>query len=114
MTKQNQYLVYILERLQPHGPVRARAMFGGYGIYSGDVMFATIVDNELYFRIDDLNRHEYEACSMKQFIYQGMKKPISLPYFTLPEDILENASLLPQWVEKAYQAALRHKKPKKK
>ena len=31
--KQSQYLIYIMDKLQPHGPIRARAMFGGYGIY---------------------------------------------------------------------------------
>ncbi len=114
MSKQNQYLVYIMERLQPHGPIKSRAMFGGHGIYYNDVIFAVIVENELYFRTDEDTKQAFEAYESKPFVYEGMKKPVKMPYHRIPEEILENSDELPYWIERAYQTSLKHKKPKKK
>ena len=77
-------------------------------------MFALIAEDELYFRIDELIKEDYESYESKPFVYTGMKKPVALPYMTLPEEILENPQELPHWIEKAYKTALKHKKPKKK
>lgn len=115
MAKHSEYLTYVLEKLEPHGPIKARAMFGGYGIYYGDVMFALIADNELYFRVDQESEKAFIEYSSKRFVYDGMKnKAVSLPYFTLPEEILESYTELPRWIETAYKTALKHKKVKKK
>ncbi len=114
MKIKNEYLLYIMDKLQPHGPINARAMFGGYGIYYNDIMFACIVENQLYFRIDEETQKNFEHYGSKPFIYNGMKKPVRMPYFTLPEEILENSNELPQWIETSYLTALKHKKPKRK
>jgi DNA transformation protein and related proteins len=115
MTKQNSFLSYVLEQLSPHGPITARAMFGGYGVYWDNVMFALIADNQLYFRVDEITSKDYEPYNSEPFVYEGMKKPVTLPYLTLPIDILENSQELPEWIKRAYQTSLRHKKsPSKK
>lgn len=115
MNNKKQFLDYILSKLEPHGPIRARAMFGGYGIYHKATMFGLIADNILYFRIDDENRADYIERETKSFIYAGGTKLITLPYMELPEEILNDVELLPIWIEKAYLAAERYraKKPKK-
>ena len=43
----------ITRLLMPLGPVRARSMFGGCGIFLDDLMFALITWNRLYFKVDD-------------------------------------------------------------
>lgn len=40
----------ILEALAPAGEVRARAMFGEYGLYLDDRVIALICDNTLFFK----------------------------------------------------------------
>lgn len=40
----------IVEALAPAGAVRARAMFGEYGLYMEDRMIAVICDNSLFFK----------------------------------------------------------------
>ena len=42
------YLEFVLERLSVAGKVTAKAMFGGHGIYLGDVIFGLVVDGVLY------------------------------------------------------------------
>jgi DNA transformation protein len=44
-------LVY-QEILEPFGPLKIRAMFGGYGIYKDGIIFAIIGYNEVYFKAD--------------------------------------------------------------
>jgi DNA transformation protein len=52
-----EYKAYVLDQLAPLGPVTARAMFGGAGIYLDGVMFALITRADvLYFRTGDANR----------------------------------------------------------
>ena len=69
--KPNPYLTKILEKLEPHGPITARAMFGGYGIYYDKVIFASIFMDQLYLRVDDYNRDDYARYKSLPFIYEG-------------------------------------------
>ena len=45
----NDFVEYVLDRLSSFGRMRARAMFGGHGIYKDDLIIGIIVDGELYF-----------------------------------------------------------------
>ncbi len=40
-------------------PITSRAMFGGYGLYYQGVLFCCIVDNVLYFRVDEMNKKDF-------------------------------------------------------
>jgi DNA transformation protein len=35
-------------------------MFGGYGIYKDGIITAIIVDNELYFKVNEINIDDYK------------------------------------------------------
>ena len=63
MACRSEFVTYLLERLAPLGEVRACAMFGGYGIYLGERMFALVAEDMFYIKVDDVNRAEFEACS---------------------------------------------------
>lgn len=107
----NQYLTYIIDTLQPHGPITAKAMFGGHGIYSGKLIIGLIVENQLYFKADESTRPDFEKHDSEQLIFTDKNnKKFIMPYMTLPESILENREELPLWIEKAYQVSLRAKK----
>ncbi|MGI9286664.1 MAG: TfoX/Sxy family protein, partial [Pseudomonadales bacterium] len=45
-----EFVNFLLEQLSPIGPVRARGMFGGHGVYLEDLMFGLIADETLYFK----------------------------------------------------------------
>ena len=53
------YSDYIIEILSPHGEIIARSMFGGYGIYKNGIIFALIISDELYFKVDVSNKSQY-------------------------------------------------------
>ena len=109
----NKYVQSILEKLKPHGPITARAMFGGYGIYWEKVMFASIYQDCLYFRVDEENIREYLPYKSHRFVYAGKTTVIPLPYLSLPDEILNDPELLSYWISQSYQAALRYKKEEK-
>ena len=107
------YLEFVLERLSVAGNVIAKAMFGGYGIYQGDIMFGLVADGVLYLKVGEPNIKDYIQAGMKPFLYEAKNgKPISMSYWRLPEDVLESNEDLPKWVNKSIEVA-KAAKPKK-
>ena len=104
---------YVLDQLRAVGGTGARAMFGGFGIYKGGVMFGLIASDELFLKVDDTNRPDYEARQCKPFVYEGKNKPISMSYWRIPDDVLEDPDELKAWAMKAYDVALKNKKAPK-
>ena len=76
------YLDYVMELFAAFDGVSSRAMFGGYGIFHTDRMFALIAGSRLYFKVDDSNRESFENAGSPQF------KP--MPYYEVPADVLED------------------------
>jgi DNA transformation protein and related proteins len=98
------FVVDQLSRVVPE--VRGRRMFGGVGIYSGEVFFALIADDILYFKVDDSNRGDFEARGMGPFEPYGAGGEV-MQYYQVPEELLENVEALRPWAEKALAVALR-------
>ena len=104
----------VLGLLTPLGPVRARAMFGGHGIYLDDVMFALIGREGLWFRVDAETKARFAAAGSEPFVYGGKTKPVEMPYWVAPEGSMESAETLLPWAELAVAAARRVKAKKQK
>ena len=104
MSVSDDYLQYILERLQCVGNVTSKRMFGGVGIYSANIFFALIDDNTLYFKVDNANRNDYEDVGMQPFRPYG-EKSYAMAYYTVPEEVLENDQSLTVWAKKAIAVA---------
>jgi DNA transformation protein len=67
LTTSAEYTEYVLELLEPIGPVRTGRFFGGVGISCGSVQFAMNMGNSLYFAVDEDSRKQYEvAYALKQ------------------------------------------------
>jgi DNA transformation protein len=111
----NSYRTFVLDQLnRAVPPVRARAMFGGVGIYAGDVFFALISDDVLYFRTDDATRSEFESLGMAPFRPFDEHGPV-MSYYQLPEEILEEPEALRRWAERAIAGAgAKGQRPKKR
>lgn len=106
MAVSRSYREWVEEQLGAVLPVRTRAMFGGLGIYSGDLFFALVDDDVLYFKVDDGNRGEFEAAGKGPFLpYGDPERPMQ--YYEVPADVLEDPELLAQWAEAALDVARR-------
>ncbi len=105
--KANEFVSHVLDLLEPLGPVSARRMFGGYGIYLDRLMFALVASDTLYLKVDDESRGEFEAAGLEPFRYTKKGKSYQMSYHAAPEDALEDADLLRDWARKAVDAAMR-------
>jgi DNA transformation protein len=103
------FIAHLIDQLGPFGPVSARAMFGGFGLYSRGVMFALIAGETLYFKTDAINRPEFEAAGMGPFVYESRGKRTAMSYHEAPPDSLEDPDLLSELARGAYAAAQRAK-----
>ncbi|RYZ13123.1 MAG: TfoX family protein, partial [Myxococcaceae bacterium] len=61
MPRMDSFVEYTVELLEPLGPVQARSMFGGWGLYFGGRMFGLIIQGQLYLKTDDVTRPDFEA-----------------------------------------------------
>lgn len=87
------YVVYDL--LEGVPGITSRAMFGGWGIYKDQVIFAIIIEGELYFKVDDSNRAEFERLGSHPFTYAKKDgKQVTMSYWLVPETVLEDREKL--------------------
>lgn len=96
--------------------VSMRAMFGGYGIYRSGVMFGLISDGELYFKVSEESKRDYENLHSRPFTYEKDGKRQEISYWYINEDVQENVTLFRELAEKSFDLALEAsvKKSKKK
>ncbi len=105
--KISEFVTHVVDMLEPLGPVSAKRMFGGYGIYLDGMMFALVADDTLYLKVDDESRSEFAAAGLEPFRYSKKGKTYEMSYHAAPEDALEDAELLREWARKAVDAAMR-------
>jgi DNA transformation protein and related proteins len=94
--------------------IRARSMFGGVGIYAGELFFALIADDTVYFKVDDQTRPEFERRGLGPFRPYG-EQGEAMQYYQVSEDLLEDAETLRPWAEQAVEVARRaRRRPSRK
>ncbi len=98
---------YVLEQLAGLGPVSARRMFGGVGLYHDSLFFALIDDDTLYLKVDESTRDDYVRRGMRPFCPFPDKPEHQMGgYYTVPADVLEEAGELALWARRSCQVSL--------
>jgi DNA transformation protein len=82
-------------------------MFGGAGLYCEEFFFALISGDTLYMRVDDSNRADYSSRGMAQFRPYADRPHLSMSYYEIPVDVLENAGELITWAKRSVEVAMR-------
>lgn len=108
MPKRSEFVEHVVETMRRFGPVEAKAMFGGWGLYHQGLFFALIAEDALYLKTDDENRADFESLGLEPFVYP-MKdgQSIAMSYRSAPEEALENPEVMADWARRGYAAALR-------
>jgi DNA transformation protein len=78
MSVGDEYITYVLDLFDGLGSLRVKRMFGGAGIYCDELFFAILVEDELYLKVDDCNRSDYERLGLGPFTYE-MKQAAAPP-----------------------------------
>lgn len=68
------------------GRVKSRSMFGGFGIFVDETMFALVVNDTLHIRADDATIEKYKQQGYEPYVYKKRGFPVVTKYYALPED----------------------------
>lgn len=99
------YQRLVEEALRPHVVgLRFRNMFGGVGIYQGSLFFALLAGDQLYFKVADSNRADFEALGSEPFRPFGDSGPV-MQYYEVPLELLETPGRIQPWIEGALAVA---------
>jgi len=101
------FIEFAVELLGRIGPVRARAMFGGHGLYCGDVMIGLVDDDEIFLKTDEATRPRFEEAGCRQWIFEGGGKRMESSYFRPPDLAHESPEDMETWGRLALEAARR-------
>jgi DNA transformation protein and related proteins len=96
-SKKDTFRDFVIEQLGDG--IKARAMFGGYGLYRGDDFFGIVFKGRLYFRTGPLARREYVKRGMKPF--KPSARTTLKTYYEVPADVLEDRETARAWALKA-------------
>ncbi len=115
MPPSKSYLDYIKDLFAPFGVITIRKMFGGAGVYCDGAIFAITGDDDLWLKVDDVSRTEFEAAGLAPFMVEFANgKSGAMSYYNAPDEIYDDNDVLTRWAELALGAARRAKKPTKK
>ena len=95
-----------MELLAPLGAVRAKPMFGGWGLYADEVFIAVIAGDRLFLKTSAESRPAFEAAGCEPFVYDAKTKAVAMSYWSAPPDALDSPALMLPWARQALQAAL--------
>ncbi|MFK8251623.1 TfoX/Sxy family protein [Ancylobacter terrae] len=84
------------------GPVAARRMFGGLGVYADGLMFAVVVDDTIYLKTDAGLAVRLEAEGARPFTHERRGKPVSMGFWSIPDRRIDD----PEAVAEIARAAL--------
>ena len=105
----DEFVDHCLELLGRLGPCRARRMFGGQGIYVGDVFIALIAGRRLYLKTDALSLPAFASQGGEPFRFEARGQSMTTSYWSVPDGAMESPELMTPWGRRALDAALRAK-----
>ena len=101
MAVTREFTNYVQEQLDGLGPVVSKRMFGGVGLWCTGAFFALISDDVLYFKVGDANRADFAARGMAAFRPYGNRPQVSMSYFEVPAEVLEDAEECVIWARRS-------------
>ncbi|HTQ49852.1 MAG TPA: TfoX/Sxy family protein [Candidatus Acidoferrales bacterium] len=92
---------FVLDQLSALPEVRAKAMFGAFGLYQGAHFFGILDAGRLFFKTDAQSQADYVARGMEPFTYESKGRTLTMSYHEVPPEVLENTVELAEWARRA-------------
>lgn len=99
------FKTFVLDQLAGLPGLRAKAMFGGHGLYQGERFFGILMAGRLYFKTDQQTRSAYIKRGMSPFVYEKARQTTTIHYYEVPPEILEDREQLIACAREAIRAA---------
>ena len=114
MSVSKEYIEYIEDLLCDFPELTTKSFFGGKSLRSSlhglDTQFAMMLNDTLYFVVDDETRPKYQSRGMKSFQYEKKTGTVFVEkYYTAPEECFEDQELMLEWAHEALATANRIK-----
>jgi DNA transformation protein len=85
-------------------------MFGAYGISTEGLTLAILADlgsgEKLWLKASETSRPAFEDAGCERFVYLAKGKPMSMNYYSVPDEALESPQSMAPWARMALEAAL--------
>jgi DNA transformation protein and related proteins len=82
-------------------------MFGGAGLYRDGVMFGLVSDGDIYLKCDPTIAPMFERAGCRPFAYKKGAGSVTMSYWSLPEQALDDPDALKEWADVAFASAMR-------
>lgn len=109
MAVNQEYLLFIQDQLSMIEAIETKKMFGGIGFFKEGLMFGMIAKDTFRLKVDQSNQADFEARGSGPLVSSTSKKR-SMPYWEVPEEVINDRSELARWATKSFQIALQNKK----
>ena len=81
-------------------------MFSGWGIYKDGIIFGIIAEGQLYFKVDGNNLYDFKEFGSHPFVYPRKdNKSVTMSYWLVTEEVMDNRDKLYDLVEKSVSAS---------
>jgi DNA transformation protein len=115
MASSGEFIEFLKDQLRGLGHVTARRMFSGAGLYCDGTIFALLLRDTLYFKVDDTNRAAYEAEGLEPFSYEARGRRVTIgAYWRVPERLFDEPDEMLEWARGALAAGRRAEAEKPK
>ncbi len=105
----SEFTEFLSEVFEQFGPIRARKMFGGYGIYHDGIMFGLVAEDTLYLKADDSTKDLFLSRGLDAFEYDKQGKKVNMSYYLAPEEIFDDPETACEWARRSFEVAFRAK-----
>ena len=112
MSASVEYVEYIRDLLTEFSDLTTKKFFGGIALRSNqlgaDIQFAMIINDVLYFVVDENTRPKYEAKGMQAFSYHKKTGVVNVrKYYAAPEELFEDEDKMTAWAREALETAVK-------
>jgi len=89
---------------------RIKRMFGGLGLFAGEVMFGLIDEGQIYLKTDAALEADLRAAGAQPWLYTERRGPragitVETSYLSLPDEAYDDPDEACRWAEKALAVA---------
>ncbi|CAH1199913.1 DNA transformation protein TfoX2 [Vibrio harveyi] len=92
------------------GNIKSRSMFGGFGLFADETMFALVVNNQLHIRADQQTSSDFETQGLKPYVYKKRGFPVVTKYYAISDDLWDTTDRLIEVAKQSLETAKQEKK----
>ncbi|MGF1723726.1 TfoX/Sxy family DNA transformation protein [Photobacterium nomapromontoriensis] len=85
--------------------MKSRSMFGGFGLFAGETMFALVVNNKLHLRANATNEQEFKQAGLEPYVYTKRGFPVVTRHYAIPEEWWQDTTKIIEQAERSLAAA---------